>query len=221
MIGREIVRLAEASSTNDVAARLAADGAPEGTVVVAGRQLSGRGRQGRPWHSPPGANLYFSIVLRPERPLREWPELSWALAAAVAVACRDAGAAGVALKHPNDVVVDGRKLAGILLETRTGPEPRAALIAGVGLNVNLDPATLPDDLRGRATSLARLTGRAHDPEAVLAAACARLEQWYAAWSSGGAAAALRLREAEGLPAAGGDAGAGALEEAAAPAGREA
>ena len=206
------MRVEEAGSSNDVAAALAARGCPQGTVVVAGSQRSGRGRQGRPWHSPPGANLYCSVVLRPERPVREWADLSWVVAAAVAVAARGAGAAGAALKYPNDVVVAGRKLAGVLLETRTGTASPPALVAGVGLNANLAAPELPQELRGTATSLMILTGRRHDLGALLSRLCGELDDWYATWVAGGAEAARARLAAAGLGIAGADAGGrGALE----------
>jgi BirA family biotin operon repressor/biotin-[acetyl-CoA-carboxylase] ligase len=215
VIGARVVRYAEIESTNDAAARLAEQGEPEGTVVVAERQLRGRGRQGRPWHSPPGTNLYCSVILRPARPHREWPDLSWTLAAAVAETCREAGAAAVSLKYPNDVVSGGRKLAGLLLETRTGPSATGALIAGIGLNVNSRSEDLPPELRGSATSLAILTGRAHDPAALLERLLARLERWYGAWSRGGAEEARRLLAESGIPTTAGErTPRGALDESA-------
>lgn len=202
-----MVRVAEADSTNDLAAALAARGCPEGTVVVAGAQRSGRGRQGRPWYSPPGANLYFSIVLRPARPLRDWADLSWVIAAGVATAARAAGAEGICLKYPNDVVVGRRKLGGVLLETRTGAAENPALIAGVGLNVNLTEAELPAELRDSATALGILTARTHDLGEFLAAVCGEIDVWYGIWTQGGAPAARARLAAAGLAVA----GAGAAE----------
>jgi len=194
-----------AGSSNDVAASFAARGCPEGTVVVAGSQSGGRGRQGRPWHSPPGANLYCSVVLRPARPVREWADLSWVVAAAVASAARGAGAGGVALKYPNDVMAGGRKLAGVLLETRTGGAAPAALVAGIGFNANLAASDLPGALRESATSLLMLTGRRHDLGALLGRLCGEIDEWYATWVEGGAAAGRARLVAAGLALAGADA----------------
>jgi BirA family biotin operon repressor/biotin-[acetyl-CoA-carboxylase] ligase len=196
-----------------MAAALAARGWPEGTVVVAGSQRRGRGRQGRPWHSPPGANLYCSVVLRPRSPVRDWADLSWVIAAAVATTVRAAGAGEVSLKYPNDVVVGGRKLAGVLLETRTGAPAQPALIAGVGLNVNLAEAELPGELRRAATSLRILSGRSHNLPALLSELCAQIGGWYATWAEGGAGAARNRLAGAGLAIAGSaDGGGGALEE---------
>ena len=200
----------EAGSTNDVAADIAARGCPEGTIVLAGSQRTGRGRQGRAWHSPAGANLYCSVVLRPARPVREWADLSWVIAAAVASTVRAAGADGVALKYPNDIVVDGCKLAGVLLETRTGAASDPALIAGVGFNVNLAASDIPRELRDGATSLGILTGRRHDPGELLAALCGEIDLWYATWKEGGAPAARGRLAASGFvitDAGGGERGA--------------
>jgi BirA family biotin operon repressor/biotin-[acetyl-CoA-carboxylase] ligase len=207
-----VVRLAATASTNDVAAALAAAGWPEGTVVVTGHQRGGRGRQGRPWHSPPGSGLCLSVVLRPARPLREWAELSWVIAAAVAVVARAEGAGDVGLKFPNDVVAAGRKLSGVLLETRTGAGGAAALVAGIGLNVNAAAEDFPAELRAGATSLRIATGRAHALAPLLARLCGELEAWYAAWRAGGAPAALgRLADAGLAVGAAGGGGRGALE----------
>lgn len=188
MIGGRVIRLATVESTNDEAARLAEAGEPEGTVVVADEQRRGRGRQGRPWQSPAGTGICCSVILRPERPVREWPDLSWVLAAAVASFARECGAAAV-VKFPNDVLVGGRKLAGLLLETRTGAGDAKALIAGIGLNVTTGEEQFPAEIRGIATSLALLTGRREDCATLLGPLCAQLEGWYALWSRSGSEAA--------------------------------
>ncbi len=131
-------------STSDLARTLAGAGAPHGTLVTAGEQRAGRGRQGRTWSAPPGRALLMSLVLR------EWPVLL-PIAAAVAVA-DVAGAAGgaVTIKWPNDVLLDGRKLAGILAEGR----PQAGwAVLGIGVNVAVRERDLPAALHGRAASL--------------------------------------------------------------------
>jgi BirA family biotin operon repressor/biotin-[acetyl-CoA-carboxylase] ligase len=201
VIGARVVRLGAVGSTNDEAARLAAQGAPAGTAVVAAEQRAGRGRQGRPWHSPAGANLYCSIVLRPRRPLGEWPDLSWVLAAAVAAWAREAGAGGATVKHPNDVLVGGRKLAGLLLESRTGGGEPGALVVGIGVNVNTGLEEFPPELRASATSLALVSGRPLEREALLGRLFAHLDAWYGLWERDGAAGALELLVAQGLGAA--------------------
>ena len=134
-----IHRHAALGSTSDEARALAAEGAPEGTVVTAGEQTAGRGRQGHGWTSPPG-NLYASVVLRPAIDATRGPELGFVAGLAVAEALAGLLPPGraVTLKWPNDVLVDGAKIAGLLVEF--GP---AAMILGIGVNVALHPSDTP------------------------------------------------------------------------------
>jgi BirA family biotin operon repressor/biotin-[acetyl-CoA-carboxylase] ligase len=158
-----IVRLDRVESTQAVAFGLAADGAADRTAVVADSQAVGRGRRGRVWLDEPGASLLLSVVLRPRLELARLPLLS--LAAAVAVAETLVEVAGLAprLKWPNDVLVGGRKIAGILLESRLGPAPLVVL--GIGLNIA--QRTFSPALAGRATSVALETTRSVDRERLL------------------------------------------------------
>jgi BirA family transcriptional regulator, biotin operon repressor / biotin---[acetyl-CoA-carboxylase] ligase len=135
-------------STNDVARRLAAGGAPQGTVVTAEEQVAGRGRQGRSWTAPAGKALLYSAIVRP----LEQRHLVLPLAAplAVAEAAEEMADVRCAIKWPNDVWIEGRKCAGVLIEAR--PQDGWAVI-GVGLNVSIEPNEFPEELRGRATSL--------------------------------------------------------------------
>jgi len=159
-LGAPRLHLRSTSSTNDRARELALAGAPHGTLVTAGEQLSGRGRQGRTWSAPAGRALLASIVLR------DVPVLL-ALASAVAVA--DVVGEGGAIKWPNDVLLGGRKVAGILAEGR--PQEGWAVL-GIGLNVAVRESDLPPELAGRATGLGL------EPDAIepaLAALLAALE----------------------------------------------
>jgi BirA family biotin operon repressor/biotin-[acetyl-CoA-carboxylase] ligase len=163
-LGRELHCLAQTDSTMRVAAELAQRGAAHGCCVLAEEQTAGRGRLGRGFFSPPGTNLYSSSVLRPTPPGMLAPTL--VLAAGVAVAECVAGwlgdAARVDLKWPNDVRIDRRKTSGILVElTHSGSAPAFAVL-GIGVNLNVDPASFPDEFRRRATSLAAAAGRAVD-----------------------------------------------------------
>lgn len=173
---RRIVWLAETDSTQRVARELARDGCEEGTCVVAEAQTAGRGRLGRSWHSPPGTNVYLSIVLRPPLPPGRVPQL--ALVAGLAVADAVAGVPGLVprLKWPNDVVLDGRKAAGILTEMEAEVERVHHVVAGIGLNVNA--AEFPPELAGRATSLCLGVGRLVDRAAVTGALLAAFERRY-------------------------------------------
>jgi len=173
-LGRRLVELDEVESTNDEAARLAADGAEHGTVVVALAQTSGRGRLGRSWYSPPGESLYLSCVLRPPLAPEALPPVT--LAAGIAVAEAAAGRAPRArVQWPNDVVVDGRKLAGVLSEVTTRSGKVESAVVGIGLNVNVD--RFPPDLGRPATSLRLETGRLHALDEVRAELLDRLEIW--------------------------------------------
>jgi BirA family biotin operon repressor/biotin-[acetyl-CoA-carboxylase] ligase len=168
----------ETDSTNRVAETLAREGASHGTAVVAESQTAGRGRLGRRFHSPPYVNLYTSIVLRPELSLPDAP--AWTLASAVAVADTVAETLGddeiVEIKWPNDVLVDGRKVSGILLELAAEATRVAFLVLGIGVNLNVDPATFPDEFRASATSLSARLGRPIDRAAFARALYARLER---------------------------------------------
>ncbi|WP_447980725.1 biotin--[acetyl-CoA-carboxylase] ligase [Candidatus Nitrospira bockiana] len=169
---RPIQVLPETDSTNRAAFQLAQTGAADGTLVLADAQTAGRGRLGRVWHSPPGANLYCSLVLRREVPPDRLPDwLSWIpllSAAGVAQAVRQASNLHATVKWPNDVLVSGRKISGILCESAGVGTTDIFVIIGVGLNVNLPAHRLPDELRSTATSLAHEAGRPFD-RAVLAA----------------------------------------------------
>ena len=141
----------QVGSTNTVARELAAAGAPHGTVVSASEQTAGRGRQGRTWTAPPGSALLYSAVLRPLGPRHSVLPLAVALAVcATAERLRPEIKGEVKVKWPNDIHLDGRKLAGILIEAR--PQDGWAVL-GVGLNLHVAPDAFPAELRDRATSL--------------------------------------------------------------------
>jgi BirA family biotin operon repressor/biotin-[acetyl-CoA-carboxylase] ligase len=169
-----IVRLGRVDSTQTVAFALAADGAPDGTVVVADSQAAGRGRRGRAWLDEPGASLLASIVLRPRLEPARLPGLSLAAAVAVAEALTRTAGVSPRLKWPNDVLVNGRKLAGILLETRLSGE-RPTTILGVG--VNLSQRVFPAEIGQRATSVWLASGRLVDRDSLLAALLDALGDW--------------------------------------------
>ncbi len=149
--GARIVHLSEIDSTNSEVLRMASDpDVAEGTVVVADSQTVGRGRWGRTWVSEPGGSLTFSILLRPGGR----PELiTTCVGVAVTEAIRELTGAEAGLKWPNDVVVDGRKLAGILVESQSGPSGVVAAVAGIGINLE-DP---PSDVGAPVTSVADIT----------------------------------------------------------------
>lgn len=195
-IGRPCRFLPACDSTNVRLAELAAAGAVEGTVVVADRQSGGRGRMGRDWFSPPGGNLYFSVLLRPAVAPGIVPRLALVAGLSI-VEALNAGVAGLgaALKWPNDVLVADRKLAGVLCEMEAEADLVHHVIVGVGLNVNLPADHLPAELRDVATSLLIETGEAHARAPMLASLLNRLEHNYRDWLDNGLDALLpRMRD---------------------------
>jgi BirA family biotin operon repressor/biotin-[acetyl-CoA-carboxylase] ligase len=178
-LGQPLCAVAVTGSTNDDAGAAARAGAPHGALFMAQQQTDGRGRRGRHWTSPPGASLLFSLVLRPD--LR--PDRAQALTLALGLGLRDAAAEQVSvpvgLKWPNDVVANGRKLAGILVETQLQGCRVQAVVAGIGLNVS--QREFSAELGASATSLALLgapeLGREQLLVQVLAAIQVRLQDY--------------------------------------------
>jgi BirA family biotin operon repressor/biotin-[acetyl-CoA-carboxylase] ligase len=162
-------------STQSVARAWAADGAPEGAVVLADFQTAGRGQRGRSWTAPAGTALLLSVVLRPPLPVARWPEIPLAMGCAVAEGLEAVAPVAAELKWPNDVLVAGRKLAGILAEGVASTSP--LVLVGIGVNVAQRDTDWPAELNGSAGSLAAVgvhVGR----EPLLTALLARLTAWY-------------------------------------------
>lgn len=183
LVGLGVEVVAQAGSTNALLAERAIGGAPDGAVLVAEHQTAGRGRLARGWVTPARAALTFSALCRPTRPATDWPWLPLVTGVAVAEALRGHDVPAE-LKWPNDVLLGGRKLAGILAErvdTPAGP----AVVLGIGLNVTTTAAELPVET---ATSIRLATGRSPDRTELLVALLAALRRQYAAWATGGAAA---------------------------------
>ena len=205
VVGRRIVYRLRTGSTMDDARELARDGAAEGSVVVAEEQDAGRGRFDRRWVSPAGLNLYFTVLLRPERAQLAFVNMAAALAVRGAVDAALGAATqvdhphpslppsrgkrfNVSVKWPNDVRVGGRKLGGILIETEFEGGRLAFALVGIGINVNLDVSEHPE-IAGVATSLRSETGRVFKREDVLVSALRGFDGLYA-----------RVRDGESLTA---------------------
>ncbi len=156
--------------------RLLDESAAEGATVAADRQTRGRGRLGRTWEAPAGQALLFSVLLRPRPPMVLWPELSLVAGDAVATALRAETGVAAALSHPNDVLVEGRKVAGILAEATVG-----RVVLGIGVNVNQTADGLPVDTPKPPTSLRAETGREWPRAPLLAALLRELERGYDEW----------------------------------------
>ncbi len=174
-LGQPLHRLAITTSTNDEAKRAAKEGAPHGSTWVAEQQTAGRGRQGRTWESPPGENLLFSVLLRVTCPPSRIPPL--ALVAGLAVrdaVARAAPGADVRIKWPNDVLVEDKKIAGVLVEAVTMGSRVEAVIVGIGLNVHT--RVFPEELAERATSVALVASEPPDRAQLLADVLGNLER---------------------------------------------
>lgn len=163
--------------------RMLADADAEGAVAVADEQTEGRGRLGRSWTAPPGTAILVSVLLRPEVDPQRLPELSVVGGRAVAAALETEAGVTPTIKFPNDVLIGGRKVAGILAEASEG-----RVVLGIGINVNQTTDQLPRDAQTTPTSLRIEAGAEIDRARLLAAVLARLEREYDDW--------LRLREAE-------------------------
>jgi BirA family biotin operon repressor/biotin-[acetyl-CoA-carboxylase] ligase len=156
--------------------RLLEDNDAEGTTVATDLQTHGRGRLGRRWEAPAGRALLFSVLLRPTPPMALWPELSLVAGDAVAAALRAKTGVAAELSHPNDVLIGGRKVAGILPEASAG-----RVVLGVGVNVNQAAGELPAETPKPPTSLRVETGREWARPSLLAAILLELERGYDAW----------------------------------------
>lgn len=158
LVGQRLVCHVETGSTNADAFKLAEEGAEEGTVLLADRQLAGKGRLGRRWESPAGVNLYCSVVLRPELPPYEAPQLTFLSAVAVARTIQAISGLQPAIKWPNDLLIHGCKVAGLLNEMNAETDRVGFVILGIGVNLNMRLDQFPTDLRYPATSLLLETG---------------------------------------------------------------
>jgi BirA family biotin operon repressor/biotin-[acetyl-CoA-carboxylase] ligase len=166
--------VAECASTQ----RLIGEDDPEGTTVATDHQTHGRGRLGRTWEDVPGRSILMSVLLLPRPPMPLWPELSLVAGEAVASALRNETGVDASLRHPNDVVVAGRKLVGVLPEARKG-----RVVLGIGVNVNQPPDELPVDTVKPPTSLRVELGRDVERAPLLAAILLELERGYDAWAA--------------------------------------
>ncbi|MDX2286154.1 MAG: biotin--[acetyl-CoA-carboxylase] ligase [Bacteroidia bacterium] len=167
--GRNLEILQETGSTNDEALERARTGAPHGTVILALSQTRGRGRMGRAWSSRPGDSLTFSIVLRPESPMREAGRLTLHAGLAAHRALTRETALPYHIKWPNDILWERCKVCGILAESVCSDNRAACVVIGIGCNLNQTDTGFPLELRASARSLAQLTGRTWEMEPIAAA----------------------------------------------------
>jgi len=173
-LGRPVIFFERVGSTNDVACQRAAAGEAEGLLVVADEQTAGRGRMSRSWWEPKGAGLLFSLLLRPGIPAARAGQLPMCLGLAAVEGIESVTRLRPALKWPNDLLLDGRKLGGMLADLRTVGDQVQYAVLGLGLNVN----AVPPALVATSISLASVLGRAVDRVDLLADILARYEAWY-------------------------------------------
>jgi len=153
VLGRNIVYLDSVDSTNNYAKKIALEGCGEGTLIVADRQTGGRGRLGRDWISPGKKGIWMSLVLRPDIPFEEVQMVTLAASVAVVQALFEVAQIEAGIKWPNDIILDGKKVCGILVEMNMEIESINFLVLGIGLNVNQQKEDFPEELLDRATSL--------------------------------------------------------------------
>ena len=158
-LGRKIHYFSALDSTNLYARKLAEEGALEGEVVVAESQTGGKGRLGRSWVSPPNLNLYLSVILRPKLPPLHAPQITLMAAVALAETVQCFIPLPAEIKWPNDILVGGKKLAGILTESSCDPGKILFVILGIGVNLNFPKELMPEAIRESATSIMALTGK--------------------------------------------------------------
>lgn len=178
IIGRDIVVLDETTSTNDSVFERASPTTPEGLVVFAERQIAGRGQRSNSWESAAGKGLWFSILLRPKIDIGKSSQLAEWAARTVAETISKEFALQATVKLPNDVVVAGKKIAGVLVEMRAQKSAPHIAIVGIGVNVNHGPEDFSEELRTRAISLAIALDREVDRHRFAAALLQNLDRSY-------------------------------------------
>ncbi len=185
--GRTMYVFSEVGSTNEAANELASNGAPHGTVVIADSQTRGRGRMGRKWLSPPGCNLYISVILRPALPARDAPFITFVASIALHEAATGAGVKA-SIKWPNDLLAGVKKAAGVLTEMEVEGEKAKYMVVGIGVNLNMTDKMLAAELgevASEATSFLVASGREVDREAFAASLINQLEKRYTEFMSAG------------------------------------
>jgi len=178
VIGSEICFFESAISTNAIGMELASQGCPEGVVVMAETQTGGKGRLGRVWVSPPGKNIYMSIILRPSLSPREATALTLLSAVSCVSAIRRFASVPASIKWPNDIMVGRLKLGGILTEIKADIDNIAYAVVGIGINVNLSSSEMPDDIHGIATSVMEQSGELTSRTELAAEILKEFDKWY-------------------------------------------
>ncbi|GAA4708830.1 biotin--[acetyl-CoA-carboxylase] ligase [Brevibacillus fulvus] len=178
LIGQTVIAYDSVASTQPLAHEAAGKGTPEGTLVIADQQTGGKGRLGRKWHSPQGTGIWMSLIIRPNIPLPKAPQLTLLTAVAMARAIEEQTSLPVQIKWPNDLLIGGKKVCGILTEMHAESDRIHYLVIGMGVNVNVTSDDFPEDLRQIATSLRMETGRVLRRASLIQAFCRHFEFYY-------------------------------------------
>lgn len=182
-LGRRIYYFPEIDSTNNLAKKLVEQDVEEGTIVIAETQTSGKGRLGRRWESPKGG-IWLSIILKPKLRLKETVKISLLAAVAVAKTIREEFKLKAEVKWPNDVLIDWRKVCGILVEASSEGEKAKYVIVGIGVNANIELSDLPAELEETAVSLKEILGEEIDRESFICSLLENFEFYYEAFREG-------------------------------------
>lgn len=176
IIGRKLGLFQEIDSTNQRAVELAKKGEKEGAVIIAETQSKGRGRMGRPWLSPPGG-MYLSLILRPKISPEDSSLIVFLTAVAVAESLK-AQSLSPTIKWPNDILIDSKKICGILTEMKIKEDKIDYLVVGIGININTDLSLLPQEIREKSTSLKEILKKDIDRNGFIKTLLISLEKWY-------------------------------------------
>ncbi len=197
-IGSEQTYFDAVESTQVVAHKLAQEGAQEGHAVIANEQTAGKGRLGRKWHSRSGTSISMSIILRPNLPPQQTPQMTLLTAVAVVRAIKQQTGISCQIKWPNDILINGKKLVGILTEMQADPDVVHSVIVGIGVNVNQQASDMAPDIREIATSLAIEKGEAVERAGLIAAIFNEFEALYDLYLESGFSTIRSLWEAHSI-----------------------
>ncbi|MFD1357961.1 biotin--[acetyl-CoA-carboxylase] ligase [Fictibacillus halophilus] len=193
--GKKVTYKNSVKSTQEIAHSLAREGAPEGGIVLADEQTGGRGRLGRAWQSPSGTGIWMSLILRPEIPLQKAPQLTLLIAVAASRAIEKVTGLEAAIKWPNDLLIKGKKVAGILTELQAEADSIHSVIVGIGMNVNQEKKHFTEEISEIATSLAIEGGKTYKRAEIVGAVLQEIENLYKSYLDKGFAVIKLLWEA--------------------------
>jgi BirA family biotin operon repressor/biotin-[acetyl-CoA-carboxylase] ligase len=176
--GKKVIYDSTVKSTQEIAHQLAREGAPEGSIVLADEQTGGRGRLGRAWQSPSGTGIWMSLILRPEIPLQKAPQLTLLIAVAATKAIENVTGLDVAIKWPNDLLIKGKKIAGILTELQAEADSIHSVIVGIGMNVNQEKKHFSEEIAEIATSLSIESGQTYKRAEIIGSILKEIEDLY-------------------------------------------